>query len=51
MPAIKYGTNLWMDPLSCTAPDTPWATLILSASLQEEARNTDRVRALMILPM
>lgn len=28
-----------MDPLSCTAPDTPWATLILSASLWEEANN------------
>lgn len=36
MPAMRYGTNLWMDPLSCTAPETPWATLILSASLQGE---------------
>lgn len=32
-----------MDPLSCTAPDTPWATLILSASLQRQAK--DKVKA------
>lgn len=34
MPAIRYGTNLWIEPLSCTAPETPWATLILSVSLR-----------------
>lgn len=33
IPAKRYGTNLWMEPLSCTAPETPWATLILSHSL------------------
>lgn len=36
IPAIRYGMNLWMEPLSCTAPETPCATLILSASLQRE---------------
>lgn len=38
-----------MDPLSCTAPDTPWATLILSASLQGKAVDVDKVKAEMRL--
>lgn len=33
MPAMRYGTNLWMEPLSCTDPETPWATFSLSPSL------------------
>lgn len=40
MPAIRYGTNLWMEPLSWMEPDTPCATFTLSPSLQGKARET-----------
>lgn len=34
IPAMRYGTNLCMEPLSCTDPDTPWATFTRSPSLE-----------------
>lgn len=36
IPVIRYGTNLWIDPLSGIVPETPWATLILSVSLKNK---------------
>ena len=35
-PAMRYGTNLCIDPLSTIEPDTPWATFSLSLSLQKK---------------
>lgn len=34
IPAMRYGTNLCMEPLSWTEPETPWATFTLSPSLE-----------------
>lgn len=54
IPAIRYGMNLWIEPLSCTAPETPWATLILSVSLHgskmEKVCEADGPQKLALLP-
>lgn len=36
IPAMRYGTNLCMEPLSWTDPDTPWATFTRSPSLESQ---------------
>ena len=36
IPVHKYGENRWMEPLSATDPDTPWATFTLSCSLPKK---------------
>lgn len=38
IPAMRYGTNLCIEPLSCTDPDTPWATLTRSPSLEPQRK-------------
>ena len=40
IPVHKYGENRWMEPLSATDPDTPWATFTLSCSLKKKISST-----------
>lgn len=46
--------NLWIEPLSCTAPETPWATLILSVSLDgstnQQVCEVEKPQKLYLLP-
>lgn len=48
IPAIRYGTNLWMEPLSWMEPETPCATFTLSPSLQGKAGQM--LRAVRLVP-